>query len=173
MPLTKIVRDILVPVTEYPCIDRNARLRDAFELLFEGYAGGRRFRHVLVLDDKNQLVGILGMRDMLRGLFPDYLRTAEAGRHHHETLVPDFPALTLIWAQTCEEQCLAAATKPVRDFMAPVRARLMPADPLTKAAYLLVLHEASMLPVVEDARLVGVVRIVDVFYEAAKVVLNA
>lgn len=166
------VRGILVPLDEYPKVSEDATLRDAFAALQAGFAGGKRYRHLLVLNARGQLAGLLGIRDLLRGLFPDYLRTAEGGRHHHEAPIPDFSALTLVWAETCREQCPVAAAKPVRDFMAPVPAWVGPDDPITKAAYLMVSHDKSMLPVAEAGRLVGVVRMIDVFNEAAKVVLH-
>jgi CBS domain-containing protein len=170
VPLTKTIRGILIPLAEYPHLRNTDTLRNAFATLKAGFASGKRFRHVLVLNDKGQLVGILGIRDILRGMFPEYLRTKEHA--HHDGPIPDFPALTLIWAQTCEAQCPVAADKRVTDFMAPVPAKVGIDDPITKAAYLLVTHETSMLPVVDGTKLVGVVRMVDVFNEAAKVVLH-
>jgi CBS domain-containing protein len=165
------IRDILVPLEDYPRVHEDATLLDSFRVLHEGFATGRRFRHVLVLDARNRLAGILGMRDILRGLFPDYLRSKEMS-HRVEGAVPDFPALTLIWAETCHTQCKEAARKPVKGFMAPVPSSVNITDPITKAAYLMVIHDTSMLPVVEGDRLAGVVRMIDVFNEASKVVLH-
>lgn len=168
MPLSKTIRDIYVPLAEYPHVYDTAALKDAFTVLHNAFATGKRFRHVLVLNDRNELVGILGMRDILRGLFPDYLRTQE--HSHHEGPIPDFPSLTLIWAETCHTQCPEAAKKPVKDFMANVPAKVGVDDLITLAAYLLVIHDTSMLPVVDGKRLVGVVRMIDVFNEASKMV---
>jgi len=170
MPLTKTVKDICVPLSEYPHLSDTGTLRDAFETLLAGQASHKRYRHVLVLNDKGQLTGILGMRDILRGLFPDYLRTQE--KAHLDGPIPDFPALTLIWADTCHEQCPVAADKPVKDFMGSVPNKVGIDDPITKAAYLLVIHDTSMLPVVDGKKLVGVVRLIDVFQEASKVVIH-
>ena len=171
MPLSRTVREIMVPLAEYPFIRVNDRFIDAFRAIHEGYRSGRRFRHVLVLNEQDQLVGLLGLRDILHGLFPDYLRSREL-HHHAEGPTPDFPALTLIWADTCATQCPEAAKKPIGEFMAAVPARLKADDPITKAAYLMVIHDTSMLPVVEDTRLVGVARVIDVFNEAAETVLH-
>lgn len=171
MPLSHTIRGICVPLAEYPHVLDTASLRDAFVVLHQGYATGRRFRHVLVLNERNQLVGLLGMRDILRGLFPDYLRGRDLA-HHAEGPIPDFPALTLIWAETCHTQCKEAARKPVKGFMGPVPVKVAIDDPITKAAYLLVIHDTSMLPVVDGEHLAGVVRMIDVFNEAAKAVLH-
>jgi CBS domain-containing protein len=171
MPLSETIRQIYVPLSEYPHVVETATLREAFAALHAGFASGRRYRHVLVLNAAHQLIGILGMRDILRGLFPDYLRSRELA-HHAQAPVPDFPALTLIWAQTFHSQCQEVAKKPVADFMGAIPATVSIDDPITKAAYLLVIHDVSMLPVVETGHLVGVVRMIDVFNQAAKAVLD-
>lgn len=168
MPLSKSIKDICVPLAEYPHLQDRATLKDAFTVLHEAYTTGKRYRHILVLNDKGQLAGILGMRDILRGLFPDYLRTGE--HSHHEGPIPDFPALTLIWAETFQSQYSAAAEHPIKGFMGGIPGKVGIDDPITKAAYLLVVHDTSMLPVVDGERLVGVVRMIDVFNEASKAV---
>ena len=169
MPLSQSIREIFVPLDEYPNIRDDATLQDAFAVLYQGFTGGKRFRHVLVLNEKRQLVGTLGLRDILRGLFPDYLRSGELS-HHAECLVPDFPALTLIWAETFQAQAETAVQRPIKDLVAPITARVGLDDPVTKAAYLMVIHDTSMLPVVDGDTLVGVVRIIDVFNLAGEAV---
>ncbi len=168
MSLSTTIRDIYVPLREYPNIRDTATLKDAFAVLHNAFSTGKRFRHVLVLNDRDELIGILGMRDILRGLFPDYLRTQE--HPQHAAPIPDFPSLTLIWAETCQTQCPEAAKKPVKDFIGSVPGKVGINDALTLATYLMVIHDTSMLPVVDGKRLVGVVRMIDVFNEASKVV---
>jgi CBS domain-containing protein len=162
------VRDILVPLTEYPNIRDSATLRDAFAALQDAYATGKRYRHLLVLDGADHLVGLLGVRDILRGVFPDYLRE----HHHFEGGQPDVPGLTLIWQETCATQCKEAAQHPIKEFMGAVPDTVKLNDPITLAAYLMVVHDSSILPVVDDHRVVGVVRVIDVFKEASQAVLH-
>lgn len=164
------IREILVPIDEYPRVHEDATLRDAFAALREAQATGRRYRHVLVLDDHERLIGLIGMHDLLHGLFPDYLLAGEHSRF--EGAADDLASLTSIWRDTCLEQCPQAAGKPVRGFMGPVKATVAVDAPITLAAYLLVHHHASMLPVTEGARVVGVCRMIDVFNEACEAVLH-
>jgi CBS domain-containing protein len=164
------VNEVMVPLTGYPHILETATLRDAFVVLHEAFDQGRRYRHILVLDEHQRLVGLLGLRDIMRGLFPAYLRTKEHARH--EAPIPDFPALTLIWQETCDTQCKEAAKNPVKGFMDKIRATIKPDSPLTMAAYLMVINDISMLPVVDNGKLVGVIRMIDVFNHAAGVVLH-
>lgn len=170
MPLSRTIRDIYIPLREYPNIRDSATLNDAIAMLHNAFSTGKRFRHVLVLNDQDELIGILGMRDILHGLFPDYLRTRE--HPHHAAPIPDFPSLALIWAKTCHTQVPEAAKKPVKDLIGTVRGKVGIDDLVTKAAYLLVIHDTSVLPVVDGNRLVGVVRMVDVFNEASKMVCH-
>jgi len=164
------VRDIMVPFSSYPHISDKANLRDAFVVLHDAYASGHLYRHILVVDDTQRLVGLLGLRDIMRGLFPGYLRTKETSVHAGP--IPDFPALTLIWQETCETQCKEAAVNPVNTFMDKVRATIKSDSPLTMAAYLMVINDISMLPVVDEGKMVGVIRMIDVFNHAAGVILH-
>ncbi len=164
------VREIMVPLEEYPTVQEDATLRDAFASLRAGREAGRRYRHVLVLNEREQLIGLIGMHDLLHGLFPDYLRAGE--KHHFEGAESDVASLASIWRDTCLEQCPLAANKPVRDFMGPIKATIAIDAPITLAAYLLVTLGASMLPVLDGNRVVGTCRMTDVFNEAAKAVLH-
>lgn len=166
--ISTCIKDVLIPLAEYPSVRDNATLRDAFAALQKGHAANLSYRHVLVLDETDHLVGLLGMHDLLGGLLPEFLQ--EHG--HFEGAQPDYPALALIWQETCETQCREMADKPVRPHMSTVKHRVKQDDPLTLAAYLMAVSKASILPVIEGNRVIGVVRILDVFNAASKAVLH-
>jgi CBS domain-containing protein len=164
------VRDIMVPLENYPQVHEDATLRDAFAALRAGAEAGRFYRHVLVLNQHEQLIGMIGMRNLLRGLFPDYLRADEHSRF--EGASSDVAGLAMLWRETCREQCQVAGTNRVRDFMSEVKATIAIDAPVTLAAYLMVSRGVSMLPVIEKDRVVGACRLPDVFNEASEVVLH-
>ena len=160
------VRDILVPIADFPCIARDASMREAFSVLHQKHqTAGWRFRHLLVLDASLTLVGLLSIHDLLRSLMPDYLKATSA-RHIAETL-PDDASLSILWQDSFAAQCRQVGKVRVESYMAPVRDTVRADDPLTRAAYLMITHGVDMLPVLEGDRVVGVVRIVDVFNQAA------
>lgn len=169
--IAKHVRDILVPLAEYPYIGRGASVRDAFAKLRDTHqSAGWRFRNLLVFDADETLVGVLGIRDLLRALMPDYLK-ANLGRHYAGAQGDD-SALSIVWDASFEAKCAEIAEVAVERYMAPVHDTI-PADaPLTRAAYLMVAHGVDMLPVLDGTRVVGVVRIVDVFNQTAAEVLH-
>lgn len=168
--ITTRIKDILIPLTEYPHIRANATLRDAFAALQKFQVDPHHsYRHVLVLDETDHLVGQLGMHDLLLGLLPDFLQ--EHG-HFEGGAQPDYPSLALIWQETCETQCQETADKPVLPFMGTVKNKVKRDDPLTLAAYFMAISRASILPVTDGNRVIGVVRLLDVFNAASRVVLH-
>lgn len=163
-----LVKDILVRLAEYPHIRYTATVGDAFGALASHSEQGRRFRHLLVLDGENRLVGLLGIRDLLRAVFPDYLKPPPSGQH--QGISQHFPALSTLWQDDFGEQCATQAAKPVKPFIRPVPATVAVDDPVTKAAYLMVVTDSSMLPVTDGTSVVGAIRVIDVFNEARKAV---
>ena len=63
------------------------------------------------------------------------------------------------------------AERPVGDVMQPIKVTLQHDDHLMKIIYEMVENNLSMIPVLEDGSVVGVVRSVDVLDEVSKLVL--
>ena len=63
------------------------------------------------------------------------------------------------------------AERPVGDVMQPIKVTLQQDDHLMKIIYEMVENDLSMIPVLEDGSVVGVVRSVDVLDEVSKLVL--
>ena len=56
--------------------------------------------------------------------------------------------------------------------MMPAKHFLKPEDPITKAAYLMLRNDLILLPVIENnKKLVGVVRVIEVFEELSSAIL--
>lgn len=169
--ISKRVRDILVPIADFPRVARDATVRDAYQLLRRQHtSGGWRFRHMLVFGEGNIVVGVLSLQDLLRALMPDYIKASLAQPYPPGT--GDDASLSLLWQDSFTEQCRIGAERPVSGCMTGVHFTVGAGDPVTRAAYLMIAHHVHMLPVLEDERVIGVVRIVDVFNEAAVEVLR-
>jgi CBS domain-containing protein len=165
------VRDIFTPLGEFPHLHQNATVREAFDLLYRQHAsGGWRYRHLMVFDDQETLVGIISLRDLLRALMPQYLKANLANAYSGP--LPDDASLSIIWQESFQSQCEYLAEARVGKYMATVLDMVQADAPLTRAAYLMVAHRVDMLPVLEGERVVGVVRIVDIFNQAAEKVLH-
>jgi signal-transduction protein with cAMP-binding, CBS, and nucleotidyltransferase domain len=63
------------------------------------------------------------------------------------------------------------AERPVSDVMMPIQATVDVEDHVMKAIYEMVENNLSLLPVLRDNKVVGVIRSVEVFHEISKLIL--
>lgn len=169
MPMTGTVRDLAIPLADYPHVGEGASLRDVYAKLRASCSSAELFRSVLVLDARERLLGMLGLKDMLHALLPDYLRQDPT---HYQGTAGDISGLALLWQDDCTEQLHKAQGILARDHVTPVPAIIGPGDPLSKAVFLFASIPVNILPVVEEKRLTGVLRLVDVLDEVTIEVLS-
>ena len=85
------VKDLMIPLEDYPHIPYWFTLRQAMAIVREAavkFEGAFEPRAVLVFDEKYQLMGILTLRDMIKGLEPKFLQET--------SLVKMDPSLTVL-----------------------------------------------------------------------------
>jgi len=171
------VRDVLIPLDKYPHLPYWFTLRQAMAEM-EGARleiRGRTSlpRMILVFDEKYQLMGMARRRDILRGLEPTFLR--EKPMEHRKKLwdVQIDPNLSeFSYSSVIEAVVKRANETPISDVMLPIKATVDYDDHIVRVIYEMNKHNLSMLPVLQDDRIVGVVRSVDIFHEIAKVVVK-
>jgi CBS domain-containing protein len=169
MSVSGIVNDHVTPLAGYPHVRDNVTLREVYATLKHHYDSAEQFRSVLVLDATDRLVGVLGFRELLAALLPDYLKPHEPA--NYEGGCGDLASLAPLWQEDCAAQCRKAAAMPVGAHVIDARATVAGSDPLVKAIYLFATLNANILPVVEGERIVGVLRRVDVMAAVAEAVL--
>ncbi len=124
---------------------------------------------ILVFDEKYNLLGTVSLTDILRGLEPKLMKPAS----EMEGSPSDAAGSSPFWDRLFGEECGALAEKPVGEVMVQARFFAEPDDPVTKAAYLMIHHDLLILPVLEyKKKLIGVVRIVEIFDEVSRAVLK-
>ncbi len=168
----KRVREIMIPRDRYPFVHPEDTLGRAVDVI-EGSVvevGGRHSlpRVLLVVNGRQELVGLLRRRDIMRGLEPKFLvsQPMEYRKKLFEVAVD--PNLSELPFDRVVKGLRDQAGRPVSDVMLPVTATIGPDDHLMKAVYEMVSLNMGLLPVVEDRRVLGVVRSVDVFHELAE-----
>ncbi len=169
MSVSGIVNDHVTPLAGYPHVRDNVTLREVYATLKHHYDSAEQFRSVLVLDANDRLVGVLGFRELLHALLPDYLKQHKSA--HYEGDHADLTSLAPLWQEDCAAQCRKAAAMPVGAHVVAAKATVAGSDPLVKAIYLFATLNANILPVVEGKRIVGVLRRVDVMAAVARAVL--
>ena len=166
-----LVEDIMVPLEEYPCLPETLTLRDAIsEMAIQIMRKGKLSlpRVALVFDDGfSDLLGLLRRRDIMRGLEPRFLvgGSLEYSRKLFEVEID--PNLSELSHDKTIARIRKRADLLVRQFMIPIRATINHDDHIMKAMNEMVDQNTSLLPVLKDDRVVGVVRSVDVLSEIA------
>ena len=77
MSNTKRVKELMIPLEDYPHIPYWFTLRQAMAIVREAaikFEGTFEPRAVLVFDEKYQLMGILTLRDIIQGLEPRFMQ---------------------------------------------------------------------------------------------------
>lgn len=170
----QLVQDIIVPLEEYPCIPETLSLRGAIgemsvQILRKGQATLPRV--ALVFDEGfGKLLGVLRRRDIMRGLEPRFLLSGSLKYQRKLFNVKTDPNLAELSHDTVIAGIRKRADRLVRDFMIPIKATINYDDHMMKAMNEMVDQNVSLLPVLKSARVVGVVRSVDVLREIAAVV---
>jgi CBS-domain-containing membrane protein len=172
----KQVKEIMVPMETYPHIPYWFTLRQAIVEMEPAVLDSNANKSLprlslLVFDEKYQLLGMVRRRDLMRGLDPEALQSASLDFHkklpHPEqdssSQKPFFDRLM----KTIQER----AESLVSDVMLPVTATVDQEDSLIHVVYEMVENDLSFVSVLEGKEVVGIVRIEDVFYEMARLVL--
>ena len=166
----KCVKDVLVSISEYPHIPIDHSLKQAIHIFKKSVIAGEQcIKPVVALVFKgNKIVGTLRMRDVIKGLEPNFLKHAQKA----QGLVGDRSELSIIWDALFDDGSQQIAERPVNEAMEPIKAILEPGDSIVKAAHLMINNDLIILPVLENReKLVGMVRMLEVFDELTSKVL--
>lgn len=167
------VKDVYVKIDDYPNIPADAPIGQAIHHMHAVLEDQSKYRTILVLDDDDHLMGYLTLRDLIRGVGPDYLhksRPAVKGNQpfHFDGLTQDLSALSLIWQEGFTIKLHDELKKPVSEYMSLMEDQVSLEDPIAKCIYLMLFRDVLILPVVEDGRVMGVIRLVDLFEHIAE-----
>jgi CBS domain-containing protein len=166
------LRELMIPIDEYPSVQDTDTLGDAVRVIesaqLEVELRKSLPRYVLAFDGIGVLVGYVRRRDLLRGLEPRFLVTKPLeyrGKPFDIAIDPNLAELPYDrMAKGIREQ----SKRRVSEVMRPIEAILEADDHVMKAVSTMVSLDVSLIPVVDEGALVGVVRSVDVFHELAK-----
>lgn len=169
----KVVKDLMLDVFDFPHIPYWFSIRQAIGIIKKSLLSGEKCHHpmaVLVFDEKYNLLGTLGLKDILKGLEPKFLRPITKAQVPEE----DESGLSMLWESLFDKESKELAEKPVSEVMVPAKFFVKPDDPITKAAYLMVHNDLALLPVLEEKKkFVGLVRMIEIFDELSDAITKA
>jgi predicted transcriptional regulator len=138
MEPAKGIRDLVVPISQYPHMPYWAALKEAVVLLKAAYETGRHT--ILVFDEGYRLVGMLQRKHVLKGI------DAPGGK---------------------------GTARQIQEFMSETSVRIDAEESIATASRVMAGNDACLLPVMEGGKLIGVLRMDDLYEELAEAGLRA
>ena len=170
----KLVRDIMVPLKEYPCIPETLTLCSAIQEMSVQILRKKHStlpRMALVFDESfSELLGTLRRRDIMRGLEPRFMLSGSLEYRRKLFDVEIDPNLAELSYDRIVAGIRKRADRLVKEFMTSIKATINHDDHIMKAIYEMVDQDTSLLPVIKDNSVVGVVRSVDLLGELALII---
>jgi CBS domain-containing protein len=173
------VKQVMAPIEEYNTVAAEGPLCDALLILkanlqkIESGEKGRFHKTLLAVDPSGQIIGMLSIFDLIRGLVPEKAKEPAVSRTFYRSLSDrqlnvadeigklkerfdwlDHTFLDLVKTET---------QKKVKEVMSPVHPLLEEGDALNKAVYVMFKENIRQPLVVRDGRIVGVINIMDIF----------
>jgi len=175
MEIMKRAEEIMIPLDKYPHVPYWFSLRQVMAVMekTEFEINGRRSlpRFSLVFDEEYQLIGIVRRRDILRGLEPEFLTSKSLEYRKKLFDVKVDPNLSELSYDKLIKGVKEQAERPVSEVMRPIQATVSHDDHIVKVIYELVDTNVSLVPVLKEGQVVGVVRSVELFHEVASLIL--
>ena len=170
-----IVKELMVPLSEYATVTEDANLYEAVLSLeeaqekFEDKHTRYRHRAILILDKDGQVIGKVSQLDALKALEPKYRDMIQGEGSHRFGFTKSFMKSMLndyqLFASPLDDICRKAGEENVRKFMyTPTEGEYVSEDASLEAAIhqLIMGHQQSLL-VTRGEKIVGILRLTDVF----------
>jgi len=170
---TTLVKDLVVPLSEYATVHEKASLYEAVLALEKAQEQFDRtkYRHrgVLILNKEGHVVGKVSQLDVLRALEPKYAEIQDNAEQARLGFTKQFLQSMLdsfnLWDSPLTDICEKADSIPVSDFMQlPTEEERVDEDAtLDEAMHQLVMGYHQSLLVTKDDAIIGILRLTDVF----------
>jgi CBS domain-containing protein len=145
MPHSVTVSKLMIPRNDWPQLRAATTIGDAIKVL-RILTEDKKLEHghstLLVLDDNYDLLGFVHLADLLNSV-------------QHLCLQPDGP---------CE---LEKATAPLRDLVVPFAGTVEEKESILKALDIMMDHGVSLVPVMGEGKLKGLIKLSDIFNTVA------
>ncbi len=176
---TKLVKDLMVPLSGYATVSEDATLNEAVAALKQAQKSTEdKYPHraVLIFDKNDKIVGKVTMTCVLRGLEPKYDEMLPNKGSYHLGLSIQFQKTMLeqlrLFDSPLDRICQKASDKKVKNFMiTPTEGEFISQNAsLNEAIHQLVMGNHQSLLVTEGKDIVGILKLTDVFEEVSEMV---
>jgi len=175
---TKKVKDLMVPLSEYATVNENDTLEKAIKILSQSQkklsTDAYKHRAILAYDETGNITGKVSELDVLRALEPKYSQFGHAdhlakmglsrfglSNDFLHSLVKNYD----LWNESCESLVEKAKKRKIKEIMySPQEGEYVNDDiPVPEAIHQLILGHHQSLLVLKQDKVIGVLRLTDIF----------
>ena len=142
----KKLKNLMISIMDYPHMPYWATLEEAIVLLNLSYETTNET--ILVFDESYKLMGVLDQREILKNIQPESLK--HISTHNRAQL-----------------------KKPIKNFITPFNIFVDIEEHVLKVAHIMLKHNIDLLPVKESEKVVGAVKMHDIFHEITAFILKS
>ena len=172
---SKKIRDLMVPLDEYPMVKDDATLLDAIDALERAQKnlppGRQPYRAVLITNLEGKVIGKIGQLALLNALEPKYSVLGDMSRLYRAGVSSEFVDSMMehfrFFQDNLSDLCARASTLMAKDVMHPVAESIDEEAPLKEAINKIVTQQTLSLLVTRGSEVVGLIRLSDLADEIA------
>ncbi|MFH1862176.1 MAG: CBS domain-containing protein [bacterium] len=174
----KLVRELMVPLENYGVISQENTLSEALQEFRSAYGKIQSDRQppraVLVSNETGEIVGQLGHLDILKALEPKYSLLGDLKALAQAGLSAEFINSMMTNYRMLQDSlpnlCRSAMNLKVKEIMRPATESIDENALITEAMHKIVLQQSRRLLVTRNGKVVGVIRLADLFAEVEQCV---
>jgi CBS domain-containing protein len=160
--------DIMTPIDQYVHVPFWYSIREAMAALNKGpkrEGCSSTERVVLVFDNAYNLVGAVRRLNLLQGLEPSFMHTAESKQRGQRALftIADDVSLSVVDEDQSQKNMRRRSERPIEDVLSPITETLTTEDSIVKAVFKMAKVNVGVLPILEDNAVVGIVTVDELF----------
>ena len=159
------VRDIMMPLSAFPCMQESGTVQEAIQQLRSfcpiGSSHPCGFSELMVVDDKGRLIGRVTQQGILRVLFSTLLDNVDIKRFEGKTA--EYSDLTTLLNGVMLKEGIKHLNSSLSKVIEKGIRVLPAATDLIHAMSVMVICKETTLPVEENGKLAGVVKLSEIF----------
>jgi len=165
------INEVMIPIGDYTTLTGNATIREAIIKLKQSFSSTfsttrimeTGHRSVLVVDNRERVVGILAISDLLQMIMPQYLTAPKPSTADSIQYSPMF------WTGMFLQGLKQKADVKIEDVMSPAPYTISNKASLMEATYLMLTYKVRRLVVEDRGKAIGVIREQDLFFEMERI----
>ena len=168
------VEDVMVPLSSFSTINQDKTVAEAIVIILQSFQSTMStstvhetvHRSTLILDDRDNVIGVLSFTNILKGLQPSYMRLLKDRPTMYDSIHLEPPGYSGMFTIMVRD----LAKKRVRELMSEAPPTIMADANLNEAANRLLCLHVRRLLVMEGDKAVGIIREQDLFFEIANII---